>query len=491
MTLALSGKRPRRKFVLVAAGLLAVVAAVVVAVAAQTAAPASADTASGYAGSTAQTTDQAWVNPDNALGAPDGASATRPAEVGSLVLNEFDITIPAGATVNDIELTATAATNTPGAANECSLEVRVSWLGSGFANDDWTPWVLFPAFGTTLAEHSQDGSSLGAGVWGRSWTSEEVGGIRVQVRGAGDATSGPCVSAAHYSLDAIHVAVDYAPPMHELAVCKIFQRADGSLYRSAAPDNVDDFPEDDFSIQVQGPEGYDETLSIPQLPYIGTISVSPHSLVHRDCVSEELPEGTYTYGDEIGADNADWEPARFHEAAAEELTVLADYCEHDSGPAICDGEIELTEDSRIYILNRVAEQETPTPTAEPTGTPTNTPEATVSPTSTPSATATPDGETHAYTLHFRWSLLGWVSPDMPIEAAVRGEGLNAGGTSVFEQVTAIFAWDNATQSWLAYFPGFEDVPQANDLEMFEQARAYWVAIEGPDTITWEVANSPD
>ncbi|WP_322796954.1 hypothetical protein [Tepidiforma sp.] len=74
-------------------------------------------------------------------------------------------------------------------------------------------------------------------------------------------------------------------------------------------------------------------------------------------------------------------------------------------------------------------------------------------------------------LGFRWTLVTWTGADQaPIAAALAGvRGAN---------VTAIYGWDAASQSWLAYFPAGAGVPGANTLTVLEQGMAYWVAVDG-------------
>jgi len=92
-----------------------------------------------------------------------------------------------------------------------------------------------------------------------------------------------------------------------------------------------------------------------------------------------------------------------------------------------------------------------------------------------------------YTLNFRWSLITWMGADGIAPAdALKGEGANAGGTNIFNEVTAVYGWQQDSQEWLAYFPGGEDVPGANDLTGLSLGDAYWIAIKGPASITWTV-----
>jgi hypothetical protein len=95
-----------------------------------------------------------------------------------------------------------------------------------------------------------------------------------------------------------------------------------------------------------------------------------------------------------------------------------------------------------------------------------------------------------YTLNFRWSLITWMGADnIPPMDAVSGTGANAGGTDIFNQVTAIYGWEAPSQSWLAWFPDGVDIPGANDLTGLRLGHAYWIAIRGPQSITWTVVTN--
>ncbi len=88
-------------------------------------------------------------------------------------------------------------------------------------------------------------------------------------------------------------------------------------------------------------------------------------------------------------------------------------------------------------------------------------------------------------LAFRWNLVTWLGEDgiAPGEALA---GAN-GGTNITNQVTAIYGWDAASQTWQAYFPEGAGVPGANNLTALRAGQAYWIAIEGPGGISWTVA----
>jgi hypothetical protein len=96
------------------------------------------------------------------------------------------------------------------------------------------------------------------------------------------------------------------------------------------------------------------------------------------------------------------------------------------------------------------------------------------------------------TLNFRWSLVTWTGADnIPVEDALKGSGLNEGGSDIFDQVTAVYGWDAAAQDWLGYFPAGVGVPGANDLTALKMGQAYWIAITGPGSVTWTIETNVD
>ncbi|MGE5596647.1 MAG: hypothetical protein ACM3S1_11510 [Hyphomicrobiales bacterium] len=96
------------------------------------------------------------------------------------------------------------------------------------------------------------------------------------------------------------------------------------------------------------------------------------------------------------------------------------------------------------------------------------------------------------TLNFRWSLVTWLGAnDIPVNDAISGTGANEAGNDISDQVTAIYGWNAASQDWLGYFPEGVGVPGANDLVTLETGQAYWVAIKGPDSVTWTIATNVD
>ncbi len=92
-----------------------------------------------------------------------------------------------------------------------------------------------------------------------------------------------------------------------------------------------------------------------------------------------------------------------------------------------------------------------------------------------------------YSLTFRWSLITRIGADgiSPTDA-LSGTGANAGGDNIMAQVTAVYGWEQASQTWLGFFPAGLNVPGANDLTRLTLGNAYWIAITAPGPVTWTV-----
>ena len=87
-------------------------------------------------------------------------------------------------------------------------------------------------------------------------------------------------------------------------------------------------------------------------------------------------------------------------------------------------------------------------------------------------------------LEFRWNLVTWSGEDgISAAAALTGAG---GTANITSQVTAIYGWDAATQTWQAFFPSGTGVPGANNLTALKTGTAYWVAISGPGPVRWGI-----
>ena len=83
-----------------------------------------------------------------------------------------------------------------------------------------------------------------------------------------------------------------------------------------------------------------------------------------------------------------------------------------------------------------------------------------------------------------WTSLEWSgADDIAVDAALQDGGLS-------DSVIVIYHWDEASTTWLAFFPSLEDVPGLNTLTTLEQGRTYWVAVTEPLTWTFET-DAPD
>jgi hypothetical protein len=100
--------------------------------------------------------------------------------------------------------------------------------------------------------------------------------------------------------------------------------------------------------------------------------------------------------------------------------------------------------------------------------------------------------TTTYTLNFRWSLITWAGADnIPVADALKGGAStkNPGGNDISAQVTAVYGWNQTSQTWLGYFPSGASVPGANNLTVLNTGQAYWIAITGPGPVTWTVTTN--
>ena len=98
--------------------------------------------------------------------------------------------------------------------------------------------------------------------------------------------------------------------------------------------------------------------------------------------------------------------------------------------------------------------------------------------------------TVSFQLTFRWTLHTWVGPNnIPVADALHGTGLNGLGNDIYDQVTAVYGWQQASQEWLGFFPSGVSVPGANDLIVLQTGQAYWIAIVAPGPVTWTYATN--
>jgi hypothetical protein len=95
----------------------------------------------------------------------------------------------------------------------------------------------------------------------------------------------------------------------------------------------------------------------------------------------------------------------------------------------------------------------------------------------------------SYQLTFRWSLITWAGKDgISPSDALKGT-VGTGANNIFDKVTAVYGWNQASQTWLGFFPAGVSVPGANDLTALKNGSAYWIAIKGPDAVTWTIGTN--
>lgn len=88
------------------------------------------------------------------------------------------------------------------------------------------------------------------------------------------------------------------------------------------------------------------------------------------------------------------------------------------------------------------------------------------------------GHTITITLQGRWTLIGWVGADMSV-----GDALG----SISSKVSVVWGFDNATQTWHAYFPDQTNTPGANDLTSLQTGHGYFVDLKDPSTpVQWTI-----
>jgi hypothetical protein len=102
--------------------------------------------------------------------------------------------------------------------------------------------------------------------------------------------------------------------------------------------------------------------------------------------------------------------------------------------------------------------------------------------------------TTTITLYFRWTLVSWpglnnITAYNAIHGIETGTA-NPNTNDVSAQVTAIWYWDGASQSYKGYFVGYDNVPGANDFTTLQHEISYWIAIAGPSTTQWTVLTGP-
>ena len=78
-----------------------------------------------------------------------------------------------------------------------------------------------------------------------------------------------------------------------------------------------------------------------------------------------------------------------------------------------------------------------------------------------------------------WTSIEWPGADGVTIAGALQDG------DIGNKVLVVYHWDEGTASWLAFFPGLEDVPGLNTLTTLEQGHPYWVAVTEP--VVWTIA----
>ena len=78
-----------------------------------------------------------------------------------------------------------------------------------------------------------------------------------------------------------------------------------------------------------------------------------------------------------------------------------------------------------------------------------------------------------------WTSFEWPGADGTGIAEALGQA------GIFDEVLAIYRWDEATSTWLAFFPSLGDVPGLNTLTTLEPGQTYWFAVTEP--LTWTVS----
>ena len=77
-----------------------------------------------------------------------------------------------------------------------------------------------------------------------------------------------------------------------------------------------------------------------------------------------------------------------------------------------------------------------------------------------------------------WTAIAWPGAD----GVTTADALRDGGVS--DRVLVIYKWDEASQTWMGFFPGLEDVPGLNTLTTFKRGGTYWIAVT--EALTWPI-----
>ena len=77
----------------------------------------------------------------------------------------------------------------------------------------------------------------------------------------------------------------------------------------------------------------------------------------------------------------------------------------------------------------------------------------------------------------------WTSFEWPgTDGIALADALRDGGLA--DTVIVVYYWDETSTTWLAFFPGLEDVPGLNTLSSLQHGKTYWIAVSEP--VTWTV-----
>ena len=78
----------------------------------------------------------------------------------------------------------------------------------------------------------------------------------------------------------------------------------------------------------------------------------------------------------------------------------------------------------------------------------------------------------------------WTSIEWPgAEGVTVADALRNG--DIADRVVVIYEWNEAGETWRAFFPGLEGVPGLNTLTTLSRGGTYWIAVDEP--LTWTVA----
>ena len=77
-----------------------------------------------------------------------------------------------------------------------------------------------------------------------------------------------------------------------------------------------------------------------------------------------------------------------------------------------------------------------------------------------------------------WTSIEWPGTD----AIALADALRNGGLA--DTVIVVYHWDETTSTWLAFFPGLEDVPGLNSLATLSHGATYWVAVF--EAVSWTI-----